>query len=108
MPRNKFEDAYQAAHPNLKYEALKIPYVVTHNYTPDWIDPFTGAIYETKGRFTSSDRSKHKYLKSQHPTLDVTIVFQRPHTPIRKGSKTTYAMWCDKNQIKWQDGSNYK
>ena len=108
MPRNSFEEKYAKNHPHLQYEPIKIPYVVTHSYTPDWVDPATGKIFETKGRFTSADRSKHKYLKQQHPNLDVTIVFQRPHTPIRKGSKTTYAQWCVKNGIKWADGSGYK
>ena len=107
MTRNNYEKAFGKAHPDLKYEAVKLKYEVVHQYTPDWIDPQTGAIFETKGRFTGSDRSKHIAIKKQHPDLDLTIVFQRPHLPIRKGSKTTYAGWCDKHDIKWVDGSKY-
>ncbi|WP_174008465.1 endodeoxyribonuclease [Agrobacterium tumefaciens] len=105
MTRNKFEKAFGDAHPALKYEAVRLKYTVEHHYTPDWVDPSTGQIFETKGRFTSADRSKHLAIKSQHPELDITLVFQRPQNKIRKGSKTSYADWCDKHGIKWIDGS---
>jgi hypothetical protein len=35
-------------------------------------------------------------IVNQHPMLDIRMVFQAPHTKIRKGSKTTYAQWCQK------------
>ncbi|NTB86865.1 endodeoxyribonuclease [Agrobacterium tumefaciens] len=107
MTRNKFEKAFGDAHPHLKYEALRLKYTIEHQYTPDWIDPETGAIFETKGRFVSADRSKHLAIKSQHPDIDITMVFMKPNLPLYKGSKTTYAQWCDKHGIKWLDGSEY-
>ena len=40
-------------------------------------------------------------IKKQHPELDIRMVFQNPNGKIRKGSKTTYAIFCDKHEIKW-------
>ena len=40
-------------------------------------------------------------IKKQHPELDIRIVFQNPNGKIRKGSKTTYANFCDKHEIIW-------
>ena len=39
----------------------------------------------------------------QHPELDIRMVFQSSKTKIRKGSKTTYAMYCDKYDIPWAE-----
>ena len=61
----------------------------------DFILP-NGIIIEAKGQFVSSDRSKHKLIKEQHPDLDIRFVFSNSRTRIGKKSKTTYAMWCDR------------
>ena len=85
------------------YEALRIPYIIpesSHHYTPDIILP-NGIIIEVKGRLVKSDRDKHLLIKEQHPTLDIRFVFQSANNKIRKGSQTTYAQWCNKNDIKW-------
>ena len=82
-----------------KYESFKIPYVIpasNHTYTPDFQLP-NGIIIETKGRFVASDRKKHTLVKKQHPELDIRFVFQNAKGRINKGSKTTYADWCNKN-----------
>lgn len=60
-----------------------------------------GILIETKGKFEPVDRAKHLFIKSQHPELDVRFVFQKPKTPINKGSRTTYADWADKHGFKW-------
>ncbi len=73
-----------------------------HKYTPDF--PVTKhLIIETKGRFLPDDRAKHLLLKEQHPNVEVRFVFSRSASPIYKGSKTTYAMWCDKHGFKYAD-----
>lgn len=85
------------------FESIKIPYTVPETrrtYTPDFPLP-NGIIVETKGKLEPKDRAKHLFIKNQHPDLDIRFVFQRPHDKIIKGSKTTYAMWCDKYGIKW-------
>jgi hypothetical protein len=80
----------------VKYE---IP-ASSHTYTPDFVLP-NGIIVETKGKFEPSDRAKHLLIKQQHPELDIRFVFQRPSDKIRKGSKTTYADWCNKNGFRY-------
>ena len=40
-------------------------------------------------------------IKKQHPELDIRFVFMNPNGKIRKGSKTTYANFCDKHDIIW-------
>lgn len=82
---------------------MKIKYVVPEkkrSYTPDIILP-NGIILEVKGRLVKSDRDKHLLIKEQYPDLDIRFVFQCANNKIRKGSQTTYAMWCEKNDIKW-------
>lgn len=89
-----------------KYEPFKIDYeipITKHKYTPDFV--LGNLIYELKGRFTSSDRKKMKLLVEQHPEFTFIMVFQNPNIKINKGSKTTYAMWCDKNNIKWMSAN---
>ena len=86
-----------------EYEAKKIRYIVPsaeREYTPDFFLQ-NGIIIETKGRFTIEDRKKHILIKRQHPELDIRLVFQNAQGKIRKGSKTTYADWSNKNGFKW-------
>lgn len=87
-----------------EYETKKIGYVVheSRTYTPDFILP-NGVIIETKGRFTLEDRKKHLLVKAQHPDLDIRFVFSNSRNKIRKGSKTSYADWCDKNGFMYAD-----
>lgn len=85
-----------------EYESFKIPYEVaeTRKYTPDFKLP-NGIIIETKGRFLNEDRKKHLLIQKQHPEYDIRFVFTDPRAKLYKGSKTTYADWCDKNGFKW-------
>ncbi len=85
-------------HVDGEYEKHKIQYtkpITHHEYTPDFRLP-NGIFVETKGRFVVEDRKKHILIKEQHPELDIRFVFQNSKNKIRKGSKTTYADWCDK------------
>jgi hypothetical protein len=101
----KVASQLQAAGIDPKFESIKIEWVEPaskHKYCPDF--PLTPHIHiETKGRFMPDDRKKHLLLKEQHPHLDIRFVFSRSATPITKGSKTTYAMWCDKHGFKYAD-----
>lgn len=87
-----------------EYEKLKIKYEVHENrtYTPDFTLP-NGVIIESKGRFTPEDRKKHLLIKKQHPDLDIRFVFSNSKGKIRKGSKTSYADWCDKHGFMYAD-----
>lgn len=80
-----------------QYEPFAIRYSkpeTPSKYTPDFVLP-NGIIIETKGRFETEDRKKHKLLKAQHPALDIRFVFSYSRQKIGKKSATTYAMWCD-------------
>jgi len=83
---------------SVEYETEKIKYTINEvrTYTPDFKLP-NGIIIETKGRFTPDDRKKHLLIKEQYPDLDIRFVFSNSNNKIRKGSKTSYADWCDKN-----------
>lgn len=87
-----------------EYEKLKIKYEVHEDrtYTPDFTLP-NGVIIESKGRFTPEDRKKHLLIKKQHPDLDIRFVFSNSKGKIRKGSKTSYADWCDKHGFMYAD-----
>ena len=90
---------------NFEYEKTTINYIkpeTHHTYTIDFTLP-NGILVETKGRWVIEDRKKHLLIKKQHPELDIRLVFQNAKTKIRKGSKTTYADWCDKNGIIWAE-----
>ena len=90
----------------VKYEDKdsKIPYQVeeSRTYTPDFILP-NGIIIETKGRFVTADRKKHKLVREQHPEKDIRFVFSNSRTKISKTSTTTYGMWCAKLGFKYAD-----
>jgi len=87
------------------YEQTVIKYTVPERqskYTVDFTLP-NGILVETKGRWTTEDRKKHLLVKEQHPELDVRILFQSQIPKIRKGSKTSYADFCDKHGIQWAE-----
>ena len=87
----------------VQYEFFKLVYTKPakpSKYTPDF--PLLNCIVvETKGRFVTADRQKHILIKQQHPGLDLRFVFDNPKQRISKTSKTTYAMWCEKNGFKF-------
>ena len=86
-----------------KYEELKIKYTQpskVRTYTPDIVLP-NGIIVETKGRFVMADRKKHLLIQKQHPDKDIRFVFTNSNNKISKGSKTSYADWCRKNNFKF-------
>lgn len=85
------------------YESVKIKYIVPekeHTYTPDFPVSSTLMI-ETKGIWELEDRKKMLLIKEQHPELDIRMVFSNANKKIKKGSKTSYANWCDAHGIKW-------
>lgn len=69
-------------------------------YTPDFTLA-NGIIIEAKGHFDSDARVKMLQVKKQYPELDIRFVFQDAKVRLNKTSKTTYAMWADKNGFKW-------
>ena len=68
-------------------------------YTPDFLIPTKTGYFlvETKGRFVPADRQKHLLIKKQFPEKDIRFVFSNQNQKLYKGSKTSYANWCDKH-----------
>lgn len=90
----------------VEYETEKIEYVVPYRnakYTPDFKLPKSGGFFyvETKGIFDLDDRKKHQFIREQHPDIDLRFVFSNAKAKLYKGSKTTYADWCDKHEFVW-------
>jgi hypothetical protein len=97
----KIADELKAEGVEAEYEAVIIHYTKPakrHRYTPDWVLP-NGIIIETKGRFVTEDRTKHRLIREQYPTLDIRFIFSNPNVKIGKKSKTTYGMWCQRLDI---------
>ena len=102
---HKVSDQLKENKIKFEYETTVIDYIkpqTNHTYTIDFTLP-NGILIETKGRWVLEDRKKHLLIKKQHPELDIRMVFQSSKTKIRKGSKTTYAMFCDKHDIPWAE-----
>lgn len=85
------------------YEAQKFEYVIPeskHIYTPDFpVSPHI--VIETKGRWVVEDRQKMLLIIKQYPDIEFRMLFYNANQKIKKGSKTSYADWCDKHNIKW-------
>ena len=90
----------------LLYETDKINYVIpksNHRYTPDFKLPKKGGFFyvETKGIWDTKDRQKHVLIREQHPDIDIRFVFSNCNSKLYKGSKSTYASYCDKQGFLW-------
>ena len=96
----KVADLLNGLKVNYEYEDRRIPYRLQGNYLPEF-HLANGIFLEVKGRLTSEDRRKMKAVKLCNPDLDIRFVFQAPFNKIYKGSKTTYAKWCDKHGFLW-------
>lgn len=86
------------------YEEDKIKWLDSkeRTYTPDFVLE-NGIIVETKGRFVSADRRKHKEIKKQYPDKDIRFVFSNSRAKLYKGAKGTYGGWCEKNGFMYSD-----
>lgn len=103
LKQNKVKFEYEPKDKIVKYQ---IP-VTNHKYTPDFV--IDGVMYETKGYIRSvAERRKYVYVAEQNPDLKLVMVFQNPNLPIRKGSKTTYKMWFEKNGVQTMSIKEFK
>ena len=77
------------------YEDTFLYYDKRHRYHPDFHLTDKDIFIEVKGWFLPVDRAKHLLIKAQHPEVDIRFAFQNPNAKLRKGSKTSYADWCE-------------
>jgi hypothetical protein len=100
-------DMLKEQNKSFSYESEKISYIqpeTKHNYTPDFVlNRMDGnkMYIETKGRWVKTDRLKFDLIFQQYPDIDIRFVFQNPNAKLYKGSKTTYAQYCDKKGWLW-------
>lgn len=108
--RSKFELELAKVLANNKikfeYESKKFLYVPkVRTYTPDFYLPDTNIFIEAKGHLDKADRVKMVLVKEQHKELDIRFVFMNAKNKIYKGSKTTYADWCNRYDFRWAEGT---
>lgn len=91
--------------PKAGYETTKFKYKIpasVHSYTPDFeLSPTV--FIEVKGRLLPSERKKAILIRDQYPDIKVHFFFDKADNKIYKGSKTTYAQWCDDNGFEYTD-----
>lgn len=83
-----------------EYESTRVPYTLQCQYSPDFVLA-NGIHLEAKGYFSSKDRRKMLAVIKDNPDLDIRMVFQKPYQKLYKGSKSTYASWCEKHGIQY-------
>lgn len=66
-----------------------------------------GVYYEIKGRFDAEDRKKMRLIREQHGPCFI-MVFSKPENKISAKSKTTYAAWCEANDIPWMSAEDFE
>ena len=102
---DKLTELLGKKHMKTAYEKIKLEYIVpesTHVYTPDFCIR-ENVFIETKGIFDRDDRKKMLLVKEQHPDVKIYLFFSNSGAKIYKGSKTSYAMWCDKYGFEYSD-----
>ncbi len=88
---------FKVAH---EYESLKIPYIMNHTYSPDFVLA-NGVLIECKGRFRdAAEIAKMRAVKAQHPELDIRFCFMYPDKKILN-YKTTHAQWAERHGFPW-------
>lgn len=88
-----------------QYEPTKLPYVLHHNYVPDFYLAKQNIYIEAKGKLTPEDRTKMLAVKKQYPDLDIRFVFMRGSNKLSSKPKSkTYMEWAESNGFLAADG----
>lgn len=109
--RSKFEKHMWkeiiAKYPKAEYEKHTFEYTQPEKkrkYTPDFqIDLGSNIFIEAKGKLDIETRQKMIMLRDSRPDIVIIFLFMNPTVKIRKGSKTTYGMWAEKENFLWLD-----
>lgn len=97
---------------DLEFHTKKVPYVIEHNYSPDFIyttDDGIEFLIEVKGYFQdSSETQKYKWIvKSLEEHQILVLVLENPETKLhwlkvrKDGTKMTMREWAEKQGIMW-------
>ncbi len=104
--RFEFEFAQYLAKNKIKYEYEKYKFKYTppvRTYTSDFYLTNYGFHLELKGHLDVATRVKHLLIKEQNPFVDIRFIFPNSQKKIYKGSKTTYAVWCNRHNFLYAD-----
>ena len=87
-----------------KYEPTRLSYQPKpRTYIPDFYITDKEFYIEGKGYFHDGyERTRHLLIRDQLG-VDIKFVFQNPRTKIGKGSRTTYADWCNRYNFEYSD-----
>tara|TARA_R100001377_G_C3173539_1_gene103964 strand:+ start:200 stop:556 length:357 start_codon:yes stop_codon:yes gene_type:complete len=87
-----------------EYEPTRLTYQPKpKTYIPDFYITNKDFYIEGKGYFHDSyERTRHLVIRDQLG-VDIKFVFQNPQKRIGKGSRTTYADWCDRYNFEYSD-----
>jgi len=66
-----------------------------HWYVSDFYLPVQKIYLETKGKFTSQNRSKHIAIKEAHPEIDLRFIFMS-NNKLNKNSSIRYTDWAER------------
>ena len=98
-----------------EYESTTLAYQhEPQKYTPDFVieksvskhvDKIVSdyIFIEYKGKMTNETRKKLLSIQRCNPTQRICMVFEKPNNKIRKGSKTKYWQWAEKNNFPWSE-----
>ena len=92
--------------PKTKYESNSYKYTqpaIERTYTPDFRTGRKLVYIEAKGKLDLETRKKMVWFKEHNPNITIIFLFMNPDNKITKRSKTTYAMWAEKNGFLWLD-----
>ena len=110
--RSAFEKKVHAVlGPKWKYEPTQVPYVSSHEYTPDFIHKDEvgskhQVLIEVKGYFrTSGEARKYIDIRDSNPDAMIIFIFTDPEKGMpgakkrKDGTKYTMAEWADKHKF---------
>ncbi len=112
--KSKFEGSVAEVLTDLcTYEPFRIPYVVHHKYTPDFVGRNKrrklDIIVEAKGFFRPRDTQKYKAIRDTiNQDQKLVFLLQNPKKIVKKGAKMTMAEWCEKEGLEWYTLDNIK
>lgn len=100
-------DKATAAGQRLEFEPKDsvLHYTKVASYLPDFRLYPSGVLVESKGRFTSADRTKMLRVRRENPLVDIRILLQEPNKRLTKSPNSrTYWQWCEQHGFEWAAG----
>ncbi len=93
------------------FHSEKVPYVIEHNYHPDFIKEIEGTkiLLEAKGRFWDyAEYSKYIWIAKILPDdTELVFLFANPGAPMpqakrrKDGTKRSHGEWASANNFRW-------